>query len=188
MTCQGGKVRAADIADLTGRDEVVKDAERLLDRRLAVPLMELVKVDPVRPKPLQAALAFGDETDARIAAVVGAAQDVEACLCGEHDAVALALDRLADDLLGLAARIDIGGVDKVDAGIEAHVDLAPGCWKIDRSERLRRVVSPEGHRAQGQRRDLQARSTEQAVFHCRPPLMLSDAAGLLLDHCPSEQT
>ena len=41
----------------------------------------------------------------------------------QHVALALAAERLADDLLGDAGGIDIGGVDEVDAGIDAEVDL-----------------------------------------------------------------
>ena len=40
----------------------------------------------------------------------------------EHDVVAAALQRLADDLLRLAARVDVGGVDEVDPGVERAVD------------------------------------------------------------------
>jgi hypothetical protein len=41
----------------------------------------------------------------------------------EHDVVALAAgQRLADDLLRLAARIDVGGVDEVDARVQRAVD------------------------------------------------------------------
>jgi hypothetical protein len=37
-------------------------------------------------------------------------------LGGQHDLVAAALERLADDLLRLPAGVDVGGVDDVDAG------------------------------------------------------------------------
>ena len=46
-------------------------------------------------------------------------------LRGEHDVVApAARQRLADDDLRLALRVDVGGVDEVDAGIQGGVDVA----------------------------------------------------------------
>ena len=47
-----GEVRAADVADLAGPDQVVKRAKRLLDRRRPVEGVELVEVDVVGAQPL----------------------------------------------------------------------------------------------------------------------------------------
>jgi hypothetical protein len=44
-------------------------------------------------------------------------------LGGEHDARAvLTGESLADDLLGLALGVDVGGVDEVDARVQGSVD------------------------------------------------------------------
>jgi hypothetical protein len=37
---------------------------------------------------------------------------------GEHDVVSPPFQRLADDLLGLALAVPVGGVDEVDAEVE----------------------------------------------------------------------
>ncbi len=42
-------------------------------------------------------------------------------LGGQHDVVAPPGDGLADDLLRLSGRADVGGVDEVDAGVEGPV-------------------------------------------------------------------
>jgi len=42
-------------------------------------------------------------------------------LRGEDHVVAAALEVVADDLLGLACAIDVGGVEEVDARIERRV-------------------------------------------------------------------
>jgi hypothetical protein len=43
-------------------------------------------------------------------------------LAGEHDVVAAALERLADDHLGLAVGVHVGGVDEVDPCVQGPVD------------------------------------------------------------------
>ena len=47
-------------------------------------------------------------------------------LVASDDVVAAALESFADDLLGLALGVDVGGVDEVDAGVERAVDDADG--------------------------------------------------------------
>jgi len=46
----------------------------------------------------------------------------------QHDVVAPpAGERLADDLLGLAARVDVRGIDEVDPSIQRAMDDADAC-------------------------------------------------------------
>jgi hypothetical protein len=80
-------------------------------------------------------------------------------LGGEHDPVAAALERLADDLLRLAAGVDVGGVDDVDARVERAVD--------DPDRLLVVGVAPgaEHHGAEGEGADLDAGAAEGAVAH-----------------------
>ncbi len=68
-------------------------------------------------------------------------------------------ERLGDDLLRLARRVDVGGVDEVDAGVERGVD---------HRDRLVVVgVAPltEHHRPEAQAADLHARPSERPVPH-----------------------
>ena len=85
-------------------------------------------------------------------------------LCREHDGVAAALERLADDLLGFAARVHVGCVDEVDPRIERAVD--------DRDPLVVIGISPraEHHRAETQRTDMDTCRTELAVVHLRSVL------------------
>jgi hypothetical protein len=72
-------------------------------------------------------------------------------LGGEHDVVALAAgERLADDLLGLTPRVDVGRIDEVDAGIQGPVDDPDALVVI--------LVAPvaEHHRAETERGHLGA--------------------------------
>jgi hypothetical protein len=61
--------------------------------------------------------------------------------------------RLADDLLGLAPRVDVGCVDEVDAGIQGAVDDPDAVVVI--------LVAPvaEHHRPETKRGDLGPRGT-----------------------------
>ena len=143
---------------------MVERVQRLLERRLAVPLVELVEVDPVGAEPLEARLAGGDQVMAGIAAVVRPVAHRKARLGGEKHVGALLAERLADDLLRRAGGIDVGGVDQVDAGVEADGDLTLGFGEADRPDRA--VLGPaERHRAHGHRRNLEAGAPQKPVFH-----------------------
>src|SRR5213080_3582276 len=70
----------------------------------------------------QGVLDGAHDPAARVAAAVGVVAHRHVELRGEDNVVAAALEGLADDLLGLAGAIDVGGVDEVDAGVERGVD------------------------------------------------------------------
>jgi hypothetical protein len=74
----------------------------------------------------------------------------------EHDVVAPVLQRLADDLLGLAARVHVGGVDEVDPRVEGAVD------DLDRVVVVRVAPAAEHHGAEAQRAHLHTGSSEIA--------------------------
>jgi hypothetical protein len=87
--------------------------------------MQQVKVDAVAPQARQAALAGLDHAAAR--GVVGID------LGDDEDAVVAALERFADDLLGTALAVHLGGVDQADAVVESGVDgrnLAPALARV----------------------------------------------------------
>src|SRR5690606_21400361 len=85
--------------------------------------------------------------------------DGEAGLGGEHDVVAAALEGLADDLLRLAAGVDVGRVDEVDPGVERPVDDLDRVLVVGVAERA------EHHGAQRERADLDPGAAEGAVLH-----------------------
>ena len=123
--------------------------------------VHLVEVDVVDLQAAQRVLDLADDPAARVARLVGVlVVHVAVELGGQEDVVAAALaglQRLADDLLGLAAGVDVGGVDDVDAGVEGAVD--------DRDRLVVVGVAPraEHHRAEGQRADLDAGAAERSV-------------------------
>ena len=112
--------------------------------------MDLVEVDPVGLQPAQAGVDFLHEPAPRVAGHVRIGVVHRAVhLRREHDRVAPALQGLADDLLGLAARVDVGRVDEVDPCVERTVD------DVDRLVVVGVAPGAEHHRAEAQRTDLQ---------------------------------
>ena len=118
----------ADVAHLAGADEVVERAQRLVDGDVGLRAVDLVEVDVVGLQAAQAGFALLDDVAAAVAHVVGAFAHHAVHLGGEDDVVALAvaLERLAGDLLAAAAAVDVGGVEEVDAGVEGAVDDVVG--------------------------------------------------------------
>ena len=112
--------------------------------------MDLVQVDPVCAKPAQARIALPHEPTTCVATLVDVVPHRPVGLRRQHDPVTPILESLADDLLGLAPRVDIGGVDEVDPRIEGAVDdpgrvlvigIAPGA-EHHRAEANRARLTP----------------------------------------------
>jgi hypothetical protein len=87
---------------------------------------------------------------------------------GQHDVAAPAFQRLADDLLRLAAAIPVGGVDEVDAGVQGLVDDADAVVVVGIAR------SAEHHRAQAIGRDFDSGFSERAVLHGLFPFLFID--------------
>ena len=104
-------------------------------------------------------LDLGDDPAAGAAGTVGVLTHRAVDLGGEHDVVAAALQRLADDLLRLAARVDVGGVDEVDPRIERAVDHPDALVLVGVAGLA------EHHGPQAVRADLDTSPTERAQLH-----------------------
>ena len=159
-----GEGGVPEVADLALMDEVGERDERLLDVGVGARPVDLVEVDPVRAEPAQRVLDRAHDPAARAALPVGVVAHRAVELGGQDDVVAAALQRLADDLLGLPAGVDVGGVDEVDAGVERGVDDA------DRLVVVRVAPGAEHHRPEAHLADRDAGATEQALFHARARL------------------
>ena len=70
---------------------------------------------------------------------------------------------LAEDRLALAARVHVGGIEKVDAGVERAVDEGVGLVLADLADAVE--AGPEGHRAEAEFGDFEAGAAERAVVH-----------------------
>ena len=93
--------------------------------------------------------------------MVGAFAHREVHLGGQHDIVAAALERRADDLLGLATwlAVPVGGVDEVDPLVERGAD-DPGAVVM-----IGIAIAAEHHGPQAVSAHLDAGAAQDAVAH-----------------------
>src|ERR1700693_3098196 len=83
--------------------------------------MLVIEVDVLDAQPLQTSFAgllhiVGLAADAAVTGVAGIADNPE--LCGQHEFVALALDRASDEFFVLVRPVNVGGVEKINAEFE----------------------------------------------------------------------
>jgi len=122
--------------------------------------MHLVKVDPVGLQSLQRSLDLPDDPAPGVARLIGVLTHGAMELRGEHHAVAAPTgEGPADDLLRLPSRVDIGGVDEVDPGVQGPVD--------DAGPRLVVGLTPgaEHHRAETEGAYMDAGASECSQVH-----------------------
>ena len=117
-----GERRVADVADLALEDEVGERAERLLDVGVGSRAVDMVEVDPVGAAAGAAILDLADDPAARGAPLVRVVAHGPWNFVARMTSSRRPPGATSDDLLGLAARVDIGGVDEVDPRVERGVD------------------------------------------------------------------
>jgi hypothetical protein len=144
---------------------MLEGGERLLERRLPIPLVGLVEVDVVGAEPPHAGLTGPDGMMAGGARLVRPVSHRKAGLGGRDDIVPAGPKRLTDDLLRLAHRVNVRRVDQVDAGLEGKVDLTPGVLRVAGADIAEHAATTEPHRAQRHGRNAQARAPELPVFN-----------------------
>ncbi|OWK23738.1 hypothetical protein AJ87_29390 [Rhizobium yanglingense] len=141
--------------------ERIEGLHGFFERRLAVPFVKLIEIDDIGLQALEACLAGRDQVLARRARIVRAVAHREARLSrDQHAVLALAAEDFAKNFLRDAGRIDIGGVDQVDARIEAQIDKAAGFGNAEIADHLRPALAAEGHRAHRHGRNLEARAAK----------------------------
>ncbi|MDF2811349.1 MAG: hypothetical protein K0S56_2380 [Microvirga sp.] len=88
--------------------------------------MHLVQIDVIGAEPSQRILDRAGDPASRVPLHVGILAHRPMQLRGQHNAVAASLQSLADNLLGLACAVTVGGVDEVDPRVQGFVDDADG--------------------------------------------------------------
>jgi hypothetical protein len=168
----GGVGGAAEGDDLAGPLEVGQRRQRLLVARRRVGTVDLVEVDAIRLQPAQAVLDLPHQPPPGVATHVAVLTHRRMGLGGEHDVVAAASgEGCADDLLGFAGRVHVGGVDEVDAGIEGAMDDG------DRVVVVAVAPGAEHHGAEAQRADVHPCRSECAVLHRSRPSSSGSVGG-----------
>ncbi|SNY46838.1 hypothetical protein SAMN05421748_10815 [Paractinoplanes atraurantiacus] len=120
------RVGGADRTDLAAAYEIGQGRQGLLQVGARIEAVDLVEVDVVGAQAAQGVLDRRHDPAAGGALPVRVVAHRPAELGGDHDAVAAALQGLADDLLGFAVRVDVRRVDEVDAGVQGLVHDADG--------------------------------------------------------------
>jgi hypothetical protein len=139
-----------------GPHQVVERSQRLLQRGQRVESVELIQVDVVGAEPLEAGLAAADDVVTGLADVVRAVAHPAVNLGRQDHPVAASLQGLAEDLLRRPLRVDIGGVEQVDARLQAEIDESARLVRLDRSHLLLVTRAAERHRAEGERGHLKS--------------------------------
>src|SRR3984885_6391952 len=171
-----GEIRAADVADLAGANELIERRQRLLDRGVVILPVQLEKIDRLDAEALERTFDRHQKMLTRGAIVVRAVAHREGRLGGNEQAVTLALDRLAQDLFGEPGRIDVGSVEQAHAVIETYVDQSRRAGGVGWSPCLEEVVAAaECAGAEPQRRHAQAGMAETIVVHAQQ-LLFCDVA------------
>jgi len=93
----------------------------------------------------------------RQALIVRAVAHRKPCLSGDqHAALAFAAERLANDFLRRAIRIDVRRIDQVDARVDAHVDLSARIVEADFADARKFALAAHCHGAQRDGRHFEA--------------------------------
>src|SRR5690242_10155307 len=106
--------------------------------------MNLVEVDVIGLKTFEAALDRIHDMAARGAEIVGAGTHAAIEFGGDDNIRALGadlLEGLAKELLGVPLRVHIGGVEKIDAGLNRACDERRGALLVEIADHLEHALA-----------------------------------------------
>src|SRR3984893_8364156 len=159
--------RGTDVARLASLDDVVQRLERLLDWRIIIPAVDLVEVDIIHTQPSEAGVDLGEDCLARQPGAVRAGPHAPIDLCGDDHFVATGKVpcRATEDLLALAERVAIGGVEEIDPRLQRALDEGPVFLFAEAPRVVASVAAAIAHAPQANTRDIQAGAAELGVFN-----------------------
>ena len=144
--------------------------------------MNLIQIDIVEPKAFQARLDAVHDVVARQADRVWPRCGSAAHLGCDDNTFAGHLEiaqRPTENLLGKPLRINVGGVDEIDARRERPLDQGIGVILIDLAHVLPpRALAAERHGAQADFRHIKAGPAQRTMFHGCTPFLWSPARGV----------
>ena len=131
--------------------------------------MDLIEVDVVRIQPLETFFDRGHDVSAREADGIGARAHPSPDLGRDHHVLARdaeLLEAAAEEPLGLALGVDIGGIEEIDAAVDRRAQQ-PGHLALVElpDERPETALPAKGHGADADLRDQQAGAPEHSIFH-----------------------
>src|SRR5208283_2030694 len=161
----GASLRKAQVANFSFAHQVGHRADGLLDRHLLVDAMLVVEIDVIDTEALERCIAggahvFGSAVDRALA--IG--QDLVGKLGRDNHAVAVFLERFADQLLVVAHAVNVGGVEEIDPKLDGALKRRDGFDVVARAVKLRHP-----HASEAQLRYFESLRTKFSLFHDRYP-------------------
>ncbi len=156
----GRRLRESEKADLAGVDQHRHRADRLLDRDVGVDPMLVVEVDVIDAETPQRSVARGEHVfrapvDPALGGILAVAHDPE--LGRQHDLVAPARDRAADEQLVVADRVHVRRVEHRHAKVERAMDRRDRLALVGRPVELGHPHAAQPFGSDEQSLDLRAR-------------------------------
>ena len=146
--------------------QIIQRAQNFFDRRQRVESVQVINVDVIGAEPPQAGFASLNQMVARRSHIVRPLAHAEGRLGGDQDLVATSVDGLAEDRFRQAVRIDIGGIEQIDARVEADIDEPRRLRDVAGAPRLEKLGSAaKRSRAETQHRNFQSRLAKLSKFH-----------------------
>src|SRR5882672_8493651 len=161
-----GKIRAGNIADLSGLNQAVERAQYFLDGGEGVESVKMVDVDVIGAQTAQTGFAGLDQVMSRRAQVIRPFPHPKCGFRGNQNLVAAPRNRFAQNFLREAFRVNVGGVKQVDAGLETDRDEAGGFGHVagaPAAEKLRTSTKRAGAKTEGG--NFQSRTAKLSKFH-----------------------
>jgi hypothetical protein len=120
--------------------------------------VDLVEVDVVGPESAQAVVDLGHDGLARQAGSVRPRSHPVVDLGRQHEigAVGVLRQGAAEDLLAGTSRVDVGGVEEVDARFQRAADERAGGGLVEIPVVVARPGKAEAHRAKADPRDIES--------------------------------
>src|SRR5262249_11147188 len=137
-----GEIGAGDITDLTAARQRVQRIERLLDRGERVETMHVIDVDMINAETPQACVTSPEQVMARRTDVIRTFAESKGRFGRNQEVVALALYSLAKNFLGKSIRVDVRGIEDVDARVQTEADEALGVLNSGGSPGLEKFRAP----------------------------------------------
>jgi hypothetical protein len=147
----------------------------VLDRDLRIGAVDLVEIDEIGAEPAQAVVDFTEDRLARQSGAVRPRPHPAIDLGREHDVLAAdeILQRAADDFLRRAVRIDIGGVEEIDAELERLLDQRATFFLIERPRMWPAIRNAVGHATDAQPRHAETGLAEFHIIHVSSSAVVS---------------
>ncbi len=146
---------------------IIKRVQRLLNGRERVEAVQVINVYIIRFEPPQASFDLPRQMVSRRTHIVWTVAKKKGPFRGDEDAVTRRLpDRLAQNLLGDALRVNIRSIKKIYSGFQTDRDEARCLFHIrftPRSEEL--ICSSKRSGAKTKDRDLQSALSQLSKFH-----------------------